>query len=229
MNNRYNYDSIELYIFNWKKVNNNSIKLYKDAINYIENVKVINCDENLILNNDNVKNIQLDDSYYYGGQFSTAINDVGSKKILGVIVGDTINVNFKKLFAKLLYTFNNYNTGIYTINDLRSPHKLILKSLCKEKNLHLVENSDCGIWFINPEIHQKLKNIDYHKISPFGWGIDKITIKECNRKNKFVIRDYSLICDQLNHNCNYDSEKAELDMDMLIKYYENNYQYYEKE
>ncbi len=127
MNKRFNYDSIELYIFNWKKVNNNSIKLYENAIKYIKNIKIINCDENLNLNKDSVKNIQLDDSYYYGGQFSTAINDVGSKKILGVIVGDTINVDFKNLFAKLLYTFNNYNTGIYTINDLRSLHKTILK------------------------------------------------------------------------------------------------------
>ena len=52
-----------------------------------------------------------------------------------------------------------------------------------------VKNPDCGIWFINPIIHQNIKDIDYHKLSPLGWGIDIITVKESNKNNLLVIKD----------------------------------------
>ena len=78
---KYNYNSIQLYIFNWKKVNNNSIKIYNEAIKYINHVTIINSDENLKLDN-SINHIQLNDKYFYGGQFKTAISNVKSDKIL---------------------------------------------------------------------------------------------------------------------------------------------------
>lgn len=217
----YDYNDIYLYIFNWKKVNQNSVKLYYDANKYIRNIKIINSDENFKLNDD-IDRINLDDSFYYGGQYNIAIKDVKDGKIFGVISGDTIDVDFKALFENMLNTFNEYNTGIYTINDLRSSHIGIVDDLCNIKKLKILVNSDCGIWFINPLIVQILKKIHYHILSPFGWGIDVITCEECKKHNKLIIRDYSLECDQIDHSSGYNTDTARSGMHTIIKwYYEN--------
>lgn len=219
----YNYDSIQLYILNWKKVNNNSIKLYNIAINYIKNVKIVNCDENLVLNN-KIHHIQLNDSYYYGGQFNECLKDVNPDKILGIIVGDTIEIDFENMFKNLLYTFKNYRTGVYTIYDKRSFHSEknknnIERVLCKNKKLMIVKNSDCGVWFINPDVHKKIKSIDFHKYSPLGWGIDIIANKESIKNNLHVIRDDSIQCDQIDHKTNYSENIAREQQKKLLEYY----------
>jgi hypothetical protein len=215
----YDLNDIELYIFNWKKVNLNSIKLYKQAKKYIDNVLIINSDENF--NIKDCKNIQLNNNYYYGGQFQEAIRNIKDNKILGIIVGDTINIDFEILFKNLLNTFNNFNTGIYSINDLRSNHKKIIYKI--NNNLSIVRNTDCGIWFINPEIVKILKNIPYKNLSNLGWGIDIIFIKECKKKKLCIFRDYSLTCDQIDHKTGYDRKNASNEKKNLLNYYKNNY------
>jgi hypothetical protein len=94
--------------------------------------------------------------------------------------------------------------------------------LCEINNLKIVKNSDCGIWFINSEIVKKLKNINYSKLSPLGWGIDIITIKECNKINKLVIRDYSIESSQIDFSTNYNLNKAWSQCNNLIKWYDKN-------
>jgi len=214
-------DDIHLYIFNWNKTTTNCLNMYNNAIKYINNIVIINCDENYRFNS-KIISINLDDNYYYGGQYQIAINHVKKNKIFGIIVGDTINIDFKLLLKKLLYTYNNYNVGIYTINDIRSKHKKIISNLCSINMLKIVENTDCGIWFIHPEIVNLLKNINYQKLSPFGWGIDIITIMECKKYYKLVIRDYSLKCSQIDFTTNYNETKALYGMRKLIKYYKSN-------
>ena len=213
---------VQLYILNWKKVNKNSINLYNQSKQYFKNVKIINCDEKFSIDK-SINHINLDDSYWYGGQFNECIKDVDPKKILGIIVGDTIKVNFKKLIENLLYTFNNYNTGIYTIDDKRSEHgkKNYNNIRYIKENLVTVINSDCGIWFINPIIHQKIKHINYHKLSPLGWGIDDITARECKKNNLLVLKDYELECDQIDHTRNYKYHDAKQQWNKLINYYNN--------
>ena len=219
---KFNYDSIQLYIFNWNKVNKNSVNLYIKSKQYVKNVKLVNSDENFFLHT-RINHIQLDNNYYYGGQFNESIKDVDKNKILGIIVGDTIHeINFEKLFQNLIYTFNNYKTGIYTINDKRSFHKKKLcEILCEEKSLFTIKNPDCGIWFIHPKIHQNIKNINYQKLSPYGWGIDIITVKECDKMNLLVIKDLSIDSDQIDHTTNYSSELAMIGKKKLIEYYNN--------
>ena len=214
-------ENIELYIFNWKKVNNNSYKLYQEAIKYFKNVTIINCDENYQYDKD-TKCINLNDNFYYGGQYQTAISNVKCNNIFGIIVGDTININFQKLQQKLLLAFNTYNVGIYTINDLRSNHTKIIKNFSQKNNFKIVENTDCGIWFIHPDIVKNLKHINYNELSPYGWGIDIITIKESYKLNKYPIRDYSLTCSQIDCKTNYHIDKAKEGMYSLINYYNLN-------
>ena len=43
----FKYDDFSVYIFNWKKVSENSLKLYKKISPIIKNIKILNCDENL--------------------------------------------------------------------------------------------------------------------------------------------------------------------------------------
>jgi hypothetical protein len=217
----FNYNSIHFYIFSWKTVNRNSINLYIKAKQYIKNVFLINCDEYFYIH-PRIDHIQCNDSYYYGGQFNECIKDVAPNKILGIIVGDTIEINFEKLFQNVIYTFNNYKTGIYTIHDKSSFHKNIkIDVLCKEKSLITIKDPDCGIWFIHPKIHQNIKNLNYKELTPFGWGIDIITAKECGKMNLLVIKDLSLDCDQINHETNYSAELASDGKKNLIECYNN--------
>jgi len=214
---KFTKNDISLYIFNWKKTNENTLKLYNKAIKIIDDVTIVNSDENYKFN-ENIKTIQLDDSYYYGGQYDSSIKDVKNNKIFGVIVGDTINVDFNKLISKLLNTYNNYNVGIYSPHDLRSWwQNNVLYDITNE--LKVVDNTDVGIWFLNPKIVKQLKNLDYN-ISYFGWGIDVITIKQCKKENLLVIRDYSIKTDQIDKSTGYDSSKAKHYEKKLIEHYE---------
>ena len=202
----YTLDDLSVYIFNWKKVTTNSIQLYFNIKKIINNVSIINCDENILLSS-NIKHIQLDDSHYYGSQYEHAIKDTKTGSIFCVIVGDNIpNSNFQQIFNRAIEVFNTYNVGVYAPNDKRSVHKYINFEFKEE--LYDVDNTDCGFWFIHPNIVSKLKDIKYGTLSNFGWGIDKITIKEARRQKMNVLRDYSIETDQLDQTTNYDTDKA---------------------
>lgn len=198
----YSIDSISVYIFNWKKVTNNSLKLYKKIKKIVDDTTIVNCDETRPIDG----SIQLDDSHYYGSQYDTAIKHVKPDKIFCVIVGDNIHENdFELIFKTALNTFNSHKVGIYSPNDKRSSHKRILNNYLD--TLFSVENTDCGFWFINPEIVSKLKHIDYG-VSTYGWMIDVLTIKYCRKHGYLVLRDYSISTDQLDHTCGYNRSKA---------------------
>jgi len=207
---------IHVYILNWKKVSNNSLLLYQRIFPIIPNTVIINCDESLILSND-IKHIQLDDSHYYGSQYSKSIKHVKDGAIFCVITGDNIPDNdFKKIFRRALRTFNTYNVGVYAPNDKRSVHNTVYENV-KEK-LYKVPNTDCGFWFINPFIVSILKNLNY-TVSKYGWGIDVITIQESTKHGMMALRDYSISTDQLDHTCGYNHKKAEHDMQLLFNLY----------
>lgn len=209
----YKLENISVYILNWKKVSKNSLELYQNIKKIINNTTIINCDENLLLDN-SIKHIQLDDSHYYGSQYEHAINDIDTKSIFCIIVGDNIpNNNFELIFNKAIDTFNTHNVGIFAPNDKRSPHKKRYSEI--QQNLYEVENTDCGFWFINPIIVTKLKNIKYGTLSNYGWGIDVITIKESIKQGLKVLRDYSIETDQLDHTTNYNQAIAQNGMNNI--------------
>lgn len=213
-------NDISVFIFNWKKTNENVVKLYNNVINHINDVCIINSDENYNFDS-NINCLQLNDNYYYGGQYETAITNVKPDKIFCVIVGDNnYTINFEVLFEHAIDAFNNHNAGIYSPNDLRSPHTSHYDNI-PNTNLYEVENTDCGIWFIHPIIVKPLRNIEYFNISNLGWGIDMITIRESRKKNLKVLRDYAIETNQMDNSTNYDSGKADLQMKSLIKLYEN--------
>ena len=209
-------DDISVYIFNWKKVTNNSLKLYENIIPIIQDTWIINCDENYPLT-DNIKHIQLDDSHYYGSQYNHAIKHVKENKIFCCIVGDNVSENdFKKIFDSAVNAYNELNTGVYSPNDKRSPHKVIYENI--KNNLYNVDNTDCGFWFIHPTLVEKLRKLDY-SVSRFGWGIDMLTISESRKQGMLVLRDYSIETDQLDHSCGYCNGQACYGMNQIIQMY----------
>ena len=211
-------DDIHVYIFNWKKVSQNSLDLYDSIKKIINNITIINCDENLTLDN-SIRHIQLDDSHYYGSQYTHAIRDVKDNAIFCVIVGDNIHDNnFEMLFKNVLETFNTYNVGVYAPNDKRSPHKILYDEIAPE--LFNVYNTDCGFWFIHPSIIHKLKYLNY-SISKYGWGIDNITIEEAKKNGLLVLRDFRCETDQLDHTTNYNTDEANTLMKQLNEEYNN--------
>ena len=212
----YSLDDIEVYIFNWKRVTGNSVDLFSKISPIIKNICIINCDESYNFGND-IKNIQLNDSHYYGSQYQHAIKDIKAGSIFCVIVGDNIvDNNFEKIFNSAIETFNTMDVGVYSPNDKRSIYKEHLENI--KGSLYNIENTDCGFWFISPVLVERLRNIRY-SISKYGWGIDIITIKESRKLNLLVLRDYSVETDQINHSCGYPHKGASKGMELLVKEY----------
>jgi hypothetical protein len=198
----YSFDTISVYIFNWKKVTDNSLKLYEKIKPIIRDTTIINCDETRVIPG----SIQLDDSHYYGSQYDHAIKHTKDGNIFCVIVGDNICVdNFQDIFNAAIKTFNSHKVGVYAPHDKRSSHKSIIKKY--DSSLFHVKNTDCGFWFINPNIVLKLKHINY-SVSKYGWEIDRQTIQYCKNQNFLVLRDYSVSTDQLDHTCGYNRSEA---------------------
>jgi len=216
----FDIDSISVYIFNWHKVSENSLKLYRHISEVVNDVTIINCDETLKLNN-TIKNIQLDDSHFYGSQYQHAITDVKENKILCVIVGDNIAENsFKDIFMNALQIFNKYKVGVYGPYDKRSGIEGKLSML--EKGVFNVHHTDCGFWFINPEIVKVFKNYNFKELTNYGWGIDLITANESLRLGYKVILDHRSTTDQLNWSTNYNWVDAGKQMEKLLHIYNKN-------
>ena len=213
----YTIDNISVYIFNWKKVSKNSIKLIENIKKYINDITIINCDDTFKFE-DSIRTIQLDDSHYYGSQYEHAILDVKEKQIFCVIVGDNIpENNFEDIFKNAINIFNTHKVGVYSPNDKRSSKTKKGKYL--QDNIYHVPNTDCGFWFINPEIVKTMKSIKYGNLSPLGWGVDQVTIMESIKLGFIVIRDYSVETDQLDHTTNYNNNTAKKGLICLINEY----------
>lgn len=213
----YTIDDLSVYIFNWKKVTDNSLLLYKKVSAIVKDTVLINCDEHFKPKKA-INHIQLDDSYYYGSQYDVAIKHVKPNKIFCVIVGDNLpTANFRAIFESAMATFNTHDVGIYAPNDKRTVH--VSTSGKHHGKLYNVPNTDCGFWFIHPCIVDKLKSINY-RVSNFGWGVDIITIKEARRQGLLVLRDYSVETDQLDHSCGYNHRDASVGAQELLKIYD---------
>jgi len=102
--------------------------------------------------------------------------------------------------------FNKYKVGIYAPYDKRSIYTTKYEML--ETDVFNVENTDCGFWFINPEIVKVFKKYNFKELTRYGWGIDIITIKESLRLGFKVLRDYRSETDQLDHSTNYNIDAA---------------------
>jgi len=214
----FSINDVSVYIFNWKKVTDNSLLLYKKVSAIVKDTVLINCDEHFKPKK-SITHIQLDDSYYYGSQYDVAIKHVRPNRIFCVIVGDNLPTgNFRGIFESAVATFNTHKVGIYAPNDKRTVHKSTMGRYTG--SLFHVQNTDCGFWFIHPCIIDKLKSIDY-RVSNLGWGVDIITIKEARRQGLHVLRDYSVETDQLDHSCGYNHQQASIGSQALLKIYES--------
>lgn len=226
LNNKYSENDICIYIFLWKKVSQNALKLYDVLSKTFNDIIIIDCDETNTINKPNI--IKLDDNAYYGKQFDTSIKHAKNNKIVGIFVGDIDpnKLNGKKIKDNLLYSINNKNVGIYAPNDVRSDNKSPVHVKFKDKNFDLgkIDNTnlfrtsytDCTCWFFTPELISMMKNIDFTKTN-LGWGIDLSLIKLAIKNGYNVVKDYSVNI----YNppgTNYKSDKAHKEMDSFYEY-----------
>jgi hypothetical protein len=214
------YEDIYIYIFNWHKTTQNAINMYNIVTKYCKNCYIINCDENF-KNNENYNCIQLDDNYYFGGQFETSIKDIPDNKFFCNIVADMdINIDWMKLFDNAIDAFNSYEIGVYSPYDINSGHQDRHELL--DKCLYNITNTDCTCWFIHPNIIKKIKNIEYYNICNYGWGIDIMIMKESKKQNLLTIRDYSIEIVQPKNSSGYNHDIAIVQLNNLLNYYDNN-------
>lgn len=232
-------DDIYFYIFSWKKVTENALEMFDILKKIIPNCYFVNCDENYKMSGDHV--IQLDDSYYYGGQFETALRHCPKNKILGICVGDAdpipkllvdikdykykpckkenINKCWKELLNKQLYAINKLNAGVVAPYTYYTAQTKKFDNI-KNTNYYNVPNTDCTFWFLHPEITKFLRNFNFQKEVPLGWGIDILAIKYSRSIYKRVLRDYSYEVSQP-QGTNYNSLEASTAMrSFLGKSYE---------
>ena len=225
-NEKYKETDICIYIFLWKKISQNALKLYDNLSKTFNDIIIIDCDETNTIDIQNI--IKLDDSAYYGKQFDTAIKHAKNNKIIGIFVGDIdpIKINCKQIKENLLYSMNNKNAGIYSPNDVRSDDKAPVHFNLKNKTFNLgkiddtdffrTSYTDCTSWFFIPELITIMKTIDFSK-SNLGWGIDLSLIKLAINNGYNVIKDYSVNI----YNppgTNYKSDKALKEMNSFYEY-----------
>ncbi len=214
--NKYTLNDIYLYIFSWKRVNNNAIQIYNKVAPIIPNTFFINCDENFnaaaYIPANNL--IQLDDSYYFGGQFETAMKHCPHNKIYANIVGDVDpnKINWNNLFDSMLYGINNLNAGVIAPDAPNFP-----KLGPHIKNSYYeVADTDSTIIFITPEIWHPYKNFPYKQKTHYGHGIDKFFCNITRRFGKKTVRDKEIQVDT-DGKAGYDGAKAAVEMHSFLE------------
>jgi hypothetical protein len=209
-------DDVFIYIFSWKKVTDNAKALYAQVATACPNTWFVNCDENIqITFTPNV--IQLDDSYYYGSQFETAIRHVPKGKLFGVIVGDvTPDAEWNTIINNMVAAFNTGKVGVYAPNVDYTYHTTRNQLLWG--SLYDVNNTDCTCWFMNPSIVNTLYHLPFSAVSNLGWGIDTICMKEAVRQNLCKARDYSVMVRQPRGTA-YNGHIAGIQMNQLLEMY----------
>lgn len=212
---RFTIDDIYVYIFSWKHVTSNARAIFKHVAEHFPHTYFINCDEHTPITDISPSSvIQLDDRYYYGGQFNTAINHLPPGKILACIVGDvTPDADWARIAQNAVDGFNTENLGIYAPNVYFTPWTTRGEHINKE--LYDVENTDCTCWFLHPRLVENLRHLDYFGISNLGWGIDIIFIKEARECGLKVARDYSVLVKQPK-GTNYNLTIADKQMNRMI-------------
>jgi hypothetical protein len=228
MCSNYDEDDVYVFIFSWKKVTENAKQLFKNISPFFRNTFFINCDEHNTGCFDDLKAeniIHLDDSFYYGGQFQTALEKTPENKFMCCIVGDVNPVAsvswdlIKEQFFKSLKKAKNVTDkeiGIYAPNVWFTT--ILRKNECLWDEVFRVPNTDCTCWFIHPNILKVLRKIPIKQISNIGWGIDIICSKEADRLGMLVVRDYSVMVYQP-EGTSYNKTKAEIQMNELLEYY----------
>ena len=212
----FDLNSISVYIFNWKKVSDNTRLLYDRIKNTLPDITVINSDENYVFPI-TMKTIQVDDSYYYGKQYNTAIKNIPEGKILCIIVGDVSpDTDFQLTFTNSLLSFNLHNAGIHAPNEVHTSHSTRFEHIADQ--IYRVPNTDCTFWMIHPDVVKAMRNIDY-TISNFGWGVDVITIHYATLQGYLTLRDYAVDIHQIRKGTGYSIEIAEVQLEALKKSY----------
>jgi hypothetical protein len=191
-NNRYN--NIQIFIFSWKKVEQNAIEILNEVSNVFEDTWLINCNEqfnyssNISINYNNI--IFLDNNAYYAKQFDTAIQNSKENTIVGFIVGDIkpgiTDWNLMKI--NIIDSFLNLDIGIYAPYEPRTCWQKSQEKILGT-DLYLTDNTDCTAWFLSPHIIKVAKELQISKNIYYGWGIDIVLCNYSITQGLLVVYD----------------------------------------
>lgn len=213
----FSIDDIYLYIFCWNKVVDNSCLLYTEISATCPNTTIINCDETRPLDADKYRSIQLDDSYYYGGQFEAAIKAIPPGKVMACITGDVRpGGDWQGIIDNTVKYLNRGDIGIIAPNVIFTPWEGRGEHVVDD--LWQVGNTDCTFWFLHPRLVELLGHFEYRELSNYGWGIDKMWIAESLAQKMLVVRDYSQTIYQPN-TTGYNKWEANSQMKELLMVY----------
>jgi hypothetical protein len=214
-------NDIYIYIFSWKHVTANARALYHSISPHFPQTFFINCDEHTPITDISADRvIQRDDSYYYGGQFYTALQHMPPGKILACVVGDVEpHADWAQIARNAVDAFNTEAAGIYAPNVYFTAWTSRGPPINIAKGLYSVTNTDCTCWFIHPTVVASLSCFNYYKLCNMGWGIDHIFCEETLRSHLVVMRDYRVMVHQPKGTA-YDQNLARHGMAFIRRAYE---------
>jgi len=209
-------EDIYVYVFSWKHVTENAIRIYKAVNKAFPNTIFVNCDENYRPDAD-IRTIQCDDTYYYGKQFEKALQETPADKIIGFIVGDISPDSCWDMIAQsVVKAFATNKVGVYAPNVDYTSHTD--PGTLAWDTLHDVYNTDCACWFLDPRISATYRKLPIAQSSMYGWGIDTIARFECTRYNLIMARDYKFTITQP-QGTGYNRMFAMIQMGQLLRKY----------
>ncbi len=212
-----------VYIISWKRVSENARNVF-DAVKRVhDQTFILNCDENFSMNRGESV-IEADDSYYFTKQMYTIFNHCNTRfpeSHIMTITGDVSPIaDWKGVIDRCMTGFKKHKAGIVAPNVDYTSHSDKIKDL--DDNYSIVENTDCTVWTLKPCVYKFLLNTDIDKYNKFGWGIDWLLIKVCEKNDLLVIRDYShTIQHPKDHG--YGNEKAMMEYDQVKRKWEDEY------
>jgi hypothetical protein len=213
-------DDCYVYVFSWKHVTANARALYHSISHHFPQTFFINCDEHTPITDIPATHvIQRDDSYYYGGQFYTALQHMPKGKILACVVGDVEpRADWAQIARNTVDAFNTEAAGIYAPNVYFTAWTGRGPAINAEKQLYSVVNTDCTCWFLHPSLTEKLRCFNYYTLCNLGWGIDHIFCEEATYNRLHVARDYRVLVQQPKGTA-YNQHTARIEMDVIRKAY----------
>lgn len=218
---KFNKEDICLYLFSWKRVTKNAIQLFDELTSVFPCTYFVNCDEQqtVELKIPDTRIIQLNDSYYFGGQCQVSLQHCPKNKIWASVVGDVQlnSINWFALLESALESFNKHRAGVFGPkalfhNECLSTHII--------GDLHEVYNTDCTIWFVSPKVWNPYTELNLQKNNHLGWGIDEFFCNRARQLQMRAIRDDSILVTSDNKR-GYDTQKALALGEKFLEYMKN--------
>ncbi len=212
-----------VYVLSWKRVSENARNVFDAVKKTHKATYILNCDETFNMDR-GTSVLQADDSYYFTKQMQTVFKHCAQHHPFAAIMTITGDVSpkadWKDMIDRCMLGFQKFNAGIVAPNVDYTDHRTRKNEL--GDNYWTVPNTDCTVWAIRPCVYKFFLETDVINYSKFGWGIDWLLIKVCEKHALTVVRDYKHTIDHPKDR-GYENYQANKEYQEIQKKWETEY------